>query len=156
MDGKTIARFWSKVEKRGPDECWEWKLAKDRDGYGVFSVGPGHGRQHRANRVAWGLTHGPIAAGLCVCHRCDNRGCCSPAHLFLGTNAENSRDRDAKGRLVTSRGNALPQAKLTPESVAEIRQLLGTGVAQEAVGRRFGVTQGTISFIARGKTWAHV
>jgi hypothetical protein len=89
-------RFWPKVQKRGADECWPWAAGLNSNGYGRFQIGSTE--QEGAHRVAYRLERGSIAAGLCVCHSCDNPRCCNPAHLWLGTSAENTRDRDLKGR----------------------------------------------------------
>lgn len=88
-------RFWSKVDKRGPDECWPWAAhCRRRDGRGCFSL---KGVSRPAPRVAFILTHGVEPSGY-ACHTCDNPKCCNPAHLWDGTHSENMRDMSLKGR----------------------------------------------------------
>lgn len=91
--------FLSKVQQRSPEECWLWTAAVTGNGYGHFAVGPRIGRRFiRAHRFAWKLFRGEIPNGLHVLHRCDNRLCCNPSHLFLGTNVDNVADKVAKNR----------------------------------------------------------
>jgi hypothetical protein len=97
----TEERFWAKVDRSGgPDACWLWTAGtfRLRNGYGKFGADPAASRTVYAHRFAYELSHGPIPPGLLVCHHCDNPPCCNPAHLFLGTIADNMRDMSDKGR----------------------------------------------------------
>ncbi len=150
---KTIAqRFWPKVDKRCPDECWPWTASVSPAGYGMMS---GERSVRRmpiyAHRVAWELHNGRIDNGLNVCHRCDNPPCCNPAHLFLGTKADNSRDRNAKGR--QARGPKLWSAKLTETQIIEIR---ASSESQRILGQRYGVSGQHISGIRTKRFWRHI
>ena len=80
-------RFWSKVDNSG--DCWEWRGAISKSGYGSFGA---MGKTMRAHRMAWILARGEIPAGMCVCHSCDNKKCVRPEHLFLGTQRDNLDD----------------------------------------------------------------
>jgi hypothetical protein len=119
-------RFESKV-KRGPD-CWEWVGAIDLRGYGMIGGGGRGGGVRRAHRVSYELFVGPIPEGLFVCHRCDNRRCVNPAHLFVGTHIDNMADMDRKrrggGRFRPGRpgmrGEACPTSKLSQAMVDQI------------------------------------
>lgn len=145
------ARFWSHVDKAG--DCWPWTKSLRKSGYGQCWDGR---RVRAAHRVAWELTFGPIPAGAHVCHRCDNPLCCKPAHLFLGTGADNMADMVAKGRSL--RGERHPGAKLTEEDVLEIRRLYAPprrhGIVRE-IARRFGVTPSAVAAIGSGRCWQH-
>lgn len=89
-------RFWAKVDRGEPDECWEWQGNRDLNGYGRIWV---DGRSPRASRVAWELENGcAFPAGMLACHTCDNPPCVNPRHIFVGTYRDNQRDASAKKR----------------------------------------------------------
>jgi HNH endonuclease len=93
-------RFWSYVQKASDAECWEWRGSVNNKGYGRLPErrGPGVRKAVIAHRLAYQFGVGPIPEGQCVLHRCDNRKCCNPQHLFIGTIADNNRDMWIKGR----------------------------------------------------------
>jgi len=107
-----------------------------------------------AHRVSFEFHTGQSAAGLYVCHRCDNTHCINPAHLFLGTPADNMADRDAKGRNGTLGENA-NFAKLTAPKVIEIHQRSASEPFR-ALASIYNVSLATIKRIAAKTTWKHV
>ena len=106
----------------GDDACWNWIGAISTGGYGVVGVA---GKQARAHRVAYQLAHNSIPNGLFVCHKCDNRRCCNPSHLFLGTAAENNRDKIEKGRFTSPAFDEAHRAKL--RAAWDLRRLKDKG-----------------------------
>ena len=147
-----IDRFWAKVQKRGPDECWEWTgTPSERYGSIVW-----RGKKVNAHRVAWELANGSIRPGLHVLHLCDNSRCVNPAHLRVGTHTENMEEMHARGRgsQPTFQGEDHPRAQLSVDQVREIRRR--EGESQRGLGREFGVSQTTIRRIQRRETWAFV
>ena len=150
----TEDRFWSKVQKAGDADCWTWTGARTLiGGYGRLGNKSHMGGDIRAHRLSYELNIGEIPEGLCVCHKCDNRLCVNPNHLFLGTIADNNAYREAKGRGADVSGAKNPRARLTAETVIEIKELRSSGMSQDAIGKLVGFPQTTISKICRGVGW---
>ena len=143
-------RFWEKVDRRGPDECWEWTAARMDNGYGVVGRG-GRSGMLLAHRASWMIHHGPIPEGMLVCHRCDVQPCVNPDHLFLGTQTDNLLDASRKGRM--PRGERHPHTTLIEPQVLEIYRRAQAGENQKVLAREFRVCQPTISHINTGKRW---
>ena len=135
----TVALFWSKVSAPDLHSCWEWKGRKKHFGYGAY-------KDQAAHRMAYEMCVGPIPAGLCVRHKCDNPSCVNPAHLEVGTIADNNRDAVDRGRHVTPTGTENGNSRFTDEQVREIRESTETGVA---LAKRLGCAESTISYIRR-------
>jgi len=145
-------RFWSFVSRS--ETCWSWTGRKTWSGYGELCAGGKHSKKLRAHRVSWELAFGGVPGGLCVLHRCDNRLCVRPDHLFLGTRRDNSEDRCLKGR--TARGEEVGGARLSAEQVRVIRRLVSEGLTQRTVAQNYGVTRSTVGHICSGKRWRHL
>jgi len=163
---KTIARFWSKVDTNGtvpthcPEigACWVWVAGCSSSGYGTFWIKPT--APISAHRLAYELHFGLVGLALDVCHKCDNRKCCNPAHLFKGTRKQNMEDASAKGRLNgrnCPRGSLVNTAKLTPEAVTQIRIKYANGEAnQSELARTYGVSHSSIQAIIARRNWKHI
>lgn len=147
---KYIDRFWRKVRIGAPDECWEWQRGQSSCGYGKYhAAGMGFG----AHRFAYLVTRGGIPEGMNVNHSCDNRLCVNPAHLWVGSQAENMADMDAKGRHPMLEENN-PRIKLTAEQVREIRESFTTGgITQADLSLKYGVSRPCISQIVTYSRW---
>lgn len=143
-------RFWSKVDMSG--ECWEWRASRVQGGYGQFCVA--RGNHMLAHRFAYSITHGDIPPGLMVCHKCDNRKCVRPDHLFLGTAKDNVADMIAKGRGNYQRKITRHGYKLTAEQACEIRELYKTGqYTQKQIAEVYGVIKQNVQAICAGRYW---
>lgn len=161
-------RFWKKVAISTKDKCWQWTAHIDPGGYGSFRH---KGLIKRSHRMSYELHHGDIPHGLLVCHRCDNRACVNPYHLFLGTHQDNSDDAKSKGRtqrgdlnsarkypekLKPSRGEKHGMCKLNEEAVLSIREKYSNGALQQQLADEHKVTQVLISKIILRKLWKHI
>lgn len=148
LSEQDAKRFWSKVDIRGSDECWDWQ-AGGHAGYGTFM----HDRkQEYVHRIAWMIVNDQrVPDGLVVRHKCDNRRCCNPTHLELGTQVDNMRDMVERGR--SARGSKATSAVLDEDDVVEILRLLSGKRMQKEIAAMFGVSRETINAIATGRTW---
>ncbi|WP_235204121.1 HNH endonuclease [Bordetella bronchiseptica] len=146
-----LERFLAKVERA--EGCWQWKGAKKATGYGNFYLG---GKVVGAHCASFRLLVGEIPAGMYVCHSCDTPSCVNPAHLFLGTPAENQADMARKGRAVGVRQGREhhPMAKLNTAQVEEIRARRAVGEKLKDIARAFGVTESNVSVVANRRSWA--
>jgi HNH endonuclease len=158
MRGRPIEeRFWAKVAKKSDYSCWEWTASLDTRGYGNFGVprndGTGRFLMQRAHRVALSLVGVEIPLGAVVMHSCDNRKCCNPAHLKVGTQAENMSDCAMKGRLNRRRGEQAAHAKLKESDVRRIRS---EKLSPRDVMSIYGISKSTAHAVIKGHSWAGV
>lgn len=159
-------RFWKRVKKANPDECWPWVGRIGSAGYGsLYTKAPNskHRNYKLSHRIAWELTYGPIPDGLFVCHKCDNRRCCNPNHLFVGTAKDNMQDAFDKGRLPMFVVNGQKQigethrcAKLKSHQIIQIREQYRNGIDASDLSKAYGVHRNTINDVVICKTWKHV
>jgi len=156
LSNDHIDRFFDKINLLGvgEDDCWEWRAFVHPRGYGTLNVNK---KMEHAHRVSWVIHYGKIPDGLCVCHKCDNRKCVNPKHLFLGTHLDNAIDRDIKGRgkIPDNRGENHGMSKLTKEEILIIRELYSSGkYVQREIADIFGVCRQTISDIVNKTSWS--
>ncbi len=180
LDAALMDRFSAKVAPEPNTGCWLWCGSPNSSGYGELKV---CGRMLKAHRVSYELHIGEIPQGLHVCHHCDTPLCVNPSHLFVGTNADNVRDRMAKGRggcahgaangahthpervprgaahyahMKPARrrcGTANGRAKLTLKDVEQLRARRAEGVPYRKLGREFGISGAQAHLIVTGKSW---
>lgn len=150
LNERGVKKFLAKIERRGSDECWPWKAHVQPSGYGKIRV---NYQNWQAHRIAFFLHTGIDPHGLLVCHSCDNRRCCNPAHLSLGTALDNQRQRWERNPQDVSGENS-NRAILSWKQVAEIREKYATGkYAQRELGEQYGVSRSCIHSVIRYENW---
>ena len=159
-----IGRFLKKIKATADsDGCWEWDAARDNKGYGKWLVWRNSASTKlKAHRLAFFLHWGIDPEDYLICHECDNPPCCNPRHLFAGTYGDNVRDAFRKGRASAPvghavRGEQVKLAKLTRESVLDIRRIYGQpGITQASLAEVYKVSRCAIASVLTGRTWKHV
>jgi hypothetical protein len=137
---KPFDRLIEKVEK-SPDGCWNWTAAKSNVGYGLFWM---CGRYVSAHRASWEIANGKIPDGACVLHRCDNRLCVNPEHMYVGTLKQNMRDRQIRDRC---------NKKL---SISDVKKIRADNRSTRKIGKDYGVSGQTVHAIKAGLIWRYV
>ena len=149
------------VETHGPYDCWPWLGSIRPNGYGRFFVGGKTASGHRyvsAHRFAYELGHGPPPPGKLVCHTCDNKPCVNPAHLYVGTEQDNARDREERNGAYRTKlqGEAHWRSRLTTKQVIEMRVAYAAGGETHfTLAKRFGIRPRSVGKIVRGEAWGH-
>lgn len=146
---KLDKKFWNKVNIGDSDSCWSWTGCKGDDGYGILRR---HNKSFRASRVIMlHLFPGEINSGRIVCHKCDNRQCVNPNHLFWGTHDDNLKDMASKGRSTIGERN--PKAKITNETVLIICSMIKSGSRSRDVAAAVGCSEAVVASIKSGQNW---
>jgi hypothetical protein len=173
-------RLWKGIATLDDDRCWERRRVDCHNGYARIQLWR---RREYAHRDAFIIAYGWIPQGLFVCHRCDNRACVRPSHLFAGTAADNTQDAARKGRMPkgdrnparlyperlargdrngtrlhperVARGERIGISKLTEADIHAIRALEGK-MSQRGIAAKFGVGRSTVNCVLRGISWKHV
>lgn len=151
-DPFVFARFMSHVNKGSDKDCWEWTGMMNTNGYGRFSFSDNH---RLAHRISFEMFFGEIPDGMNVCHKCDNRKCVNPYHLWIGTQSDNLKDAVSKGRMYRpdTSGDRNGNRKLDWGSVEEIRKMNLRGVRKNLIASAYNVSPSTIGEICANKIW---
>lgn len=150
-----MKRFWDKVNKT--NYCWNWTASGRGLGYGVFYY---EGKRYDSHRFSWFLANKEFPK-LFVCHKCDNRACVRPSHLFLGTHKDNMMDASRKGRNRSKRkgvptGRPAANRKLSPNQVLEIKNLVNNGKKKKDCADIYKVNERAIRDIIAGRTYREI
>ena len=150
MKPRDIDRFWSKVDKTAANGCWEWTAAKHKDGYGIFWVDNTVFLSHRISAKYFANLN---IDNLCICHSCDNPSCVNPQHLFAGTQADNVKDMDNKGRRHNRKGINNGRAKLSENDIKDIQT---KQLSYKEYMKKYNISNKTVYNIWNNITWTHI
>lgn len=151
-------KFWSKVDKTGP--CWLWTGNKNAKGYGRIERRGTGLLAHRVMLFWFGRIPNldkmrTNKAGITL-HSCDNPACVNPAHLSIGTAAQNSADLYARGRMPSKAGERGPLAKLSDRDALDIHIASCVGVSRVSLAEKYAVNRSSVDSVINGKTYKHV
>lgn len=152
MTPNSLKRFWSKVNKGSPDECWLWNACTVGWGYGQLRLDD---KRSMAHRLSWEIHNGKIPKRKWVLHHCDVPHCVNPSHLFLGTHVDNMADMKDKGRTGFVSGEDAQFSKLTEIEVRTIR-LYSEIMSNIELSDTFKVHRSTIWKIVTRRIWKHI
>ena len=154
--------LWSKVDKRGENECWEWKGYKNDDGYGRTWI---NDKGYYAHRVIYSIVY-PNSINLnapsstdetgFLLHICDNPSCCNPKHLWVGSHWDNMADKVKKGRSADFSGDKGPRCKLTMEQAMQIRKLRKSGISAKELAKQFEISLSSMKSLLANKSYIEV
>ncbi len=152
-------RFNNKMGKLDKNGCIPW-LGAPRGRYGAIQICDKNSKYRYnytqlAHRISYELFVGEIPEGMCVCHKCDNRKCVNPNHLFLGTHKQNTTDMVNKNRCNMKNGENHFHSKLTDKDIPKIFDLYKK-LSQRKIAKIFNVSQTSIAFVLKRKTWIHI
>ena len=145
--GTPEERFRRKYAVNPETGCWEWACYRMPNGYGILAIG----KKLKVRAHRWSYEHhkGPIPDGMLVCHSCDNRRCCNPSHLFVGTPKDNSQDMARKGRGASTRGTN--RQRITPPMALNLRVMYARGKPLSELANIYGITEKYAGDIVKGK-----
>lgn len=146
LTDNVLECFWAKVDRCGPNECWEWTAGCNGGDYGRFHI---KRRGYQATRISYTITRSDPGE-LNVCHTCDNPGCVNPAHLWAGTTQDNMDDCVEKDR--QAKGEDQGSAKLTGE---QVHKIIESDEIHRILAEQYGIARDTITRIKMGKSWRH-
>jgi hypothetical protein len=151
MENQIIKRIYAKIVCDIKTRCWNWTGYLNHNGYGLITI---NGKTHRVHRLIYQKLCGPIPEDKpCILHRCDNRKCCNPKHLYAGTLQDNAIDRSKRNPKSYQIGEKHGRTHLTEKDILEIRASEET---QIVLAKRFRVCKANISFIQHRQTWKHL